>query len=296
MKAAGLWSWWNQYGSVRLADCVRRARQMEGQGGVIVKANYWTAFNAFKNAGIRVAVERYTYPDQPLVEAGYLADGIRRGAEFAVVNAEIEWENAGNTGGVAMTQLLNELERLAPGTEVYASVDTRGNRMSMPYQNVLRGRCTGWMPMIYPKAFFFPPFQPTRHVTAAYRNSLDVRNFGGLLVFPTMQVYDNIGVQAVNLQLAEVNRRELPGAQSYTICHATNSEWAAFIAGIPSVPDVPEPIELDNELEQQIREIEVRMNISGMVMELAALGFQGQRADEDLLRTIHYIIHLTEAQ
>ncbi len=296
MKAKGYWSWWNQFGSVPLAQCVTRARELNQ--GVVVKANFWTAFNAFKNAGIPVAVERYTYPDQPLTEARYLVDGINRGAMFAVVNAEIEWERAGPEGGVAMSQLLDEIERLAPGTEVYASVDTRGSRMSMPYQRVMKDRCDGWMPMIYPKAFYPTGFAPTVHVPRAFADCLDrSQDFGGLPVLPTMQTYDNIGSQAVNLELAEIVRRELDGCQAYTVCHATNSEWRTFVNGIPdTVPIPPPPIDPPNELEEQMRLLETRINISGQFLQLAGYGFAGQEAPEDLLRTCHFIIHLAEAQ
>ena len=291
MKAKGYWTFWNQYGSVALAQCVTRAKELNQ--GVIVKANYWTAFNTFKNAGIPVAVERYSYPSQPDLEAQYLAEGINRGAQFAVVNAEIEWERAGSSGGTAMTRLLDELERRVPGVEIYASVDTRGDRMAMPYQQVMKDRCAGWMPMIYPKAFFFPPFRPTVHVPAAFANSLDGRDFGRLPVIPTIQTYDNIGTQAVNLELAEIVRRNLEGCQAYTVCHATNSEWRTFVNGLPdTVPVPPQPID---PLEEQMRAMETRSNISGQFLQLAGYGFAGQEAPEELLRTCHYIIHLAEA-
>ncbi len=293
MKADGFWTWWNQFGSVPLNQCVQRAKLLRG-GGVIVKHGYWTQFNTFKNAGIPVAVERYVYPGQPLTEARKLAEGIARGAEFAVVNAEIEWERAGEAGGVAMTKLINEFKRLQPNAELYASVDTRGNRTKLPYQQVLGEACTGWMPMIYPKAFFFPPFQPAFHIPQAFTNSLDAgQDFQGKPVLPTMQTYDNVGVFAVQQQVAESVRRSLPGTQAYTICHATNAEWAAFITIQPTVepPVVTPPPDQD---EERIRLLELRLNLTGKVFQWAGYSLSGEEAPEETLATLHYLLHLAE--
>ncbi len=156
MNARGKWTWFNQYGSQDFGMIIRRAKAINIQG-IITKANHWAAFDAFKAAGIRLGVERYTYPSQPVREARYLADGIDRGAEFAVINAEVEWERAGAGGGDAMTILIAEFKRLHPLIEIYASVDTRGSRTQMAYQQVLGREIKAWMPMIYPKAFFNPP-------------------------------------------------------------------------------------------------------------------------------------------
>lgn len=292
MKAEGFWSWWNQYGSVPLNVCVQRAKQL--QYGVIVKHGYWTQFNAFKAAGVPVAVERYSYPSQPILEARKLAEGIARGAEFAVCNAEIEWERAGAAGGTAMTALIDEFERLAPGVELYASVDTRMERTKLAYQQVMGDRCTGWMPMIYPKAFFFPPFQPALHVPRAFTNSLDVgQDFQGKPVFPTMQTYDDVGEFAVRLQVSESMRRDLPGTQAYTICHATNTEWAAYIASqVDTRPSIPVPP--DEDLEQQIRLLELRLNLTGKVFQWAGYSLSGETAPEETLATLHYLLHLVE--
>ena len=296
MKAEGYWTWWNQYGSVSLRDCVQRAKELNQ--GVIVKWGYWQEFDAFKNAGIPVAIERYGYPNQPVVEATRLAEGIARGAEFAVINAEIEWEQAGAAGGQAMKQLLDEFKRRTPQrTEIYGSVDTRGNRTQQPYQQELAKDATGWMPMIYPKAFFFPPFQPTVDVPAAFRNSLDMsQSFRNKPVFPTIQTYDGIGALAVNLQLAEVERRQLPGCQAYTVCHATNSEWRAFVSGIPGNGNGGPIVPPDEELEEEFRKQQARLNISGKVLQLAGYGLAGDDAPEELLRTVHFVIHLAEAE
>lgn len=290
MKAEGFWSFWNQYGSVPLNVCVERAKQL--QHGVIVKHGFWTAFDAFKAAGVPVAIERYVYPSQPIREAEKLAEGIARGAEFAVINAEVEWERAGDAGGTAMTTLIQELHRLSGNVEIYASVDTRADRWSRPYQQILGAECTGWMPMIYPKAFFFPPFRPEVHVASAFQKSLDDgQDFQGKPVYPTIQTYDGVGEFAVRLQVSEVERRNLPGLQSYTICHATNIEWLAYVAGQTRNPVVIPPG--DNALQAQVNALQLRLHLTAWVFQWAGYALGGQEAPESLLRQLHHLLHLT---
>ena len=290
MKADGFWSFWNQYGSVPLNVCVERAKQL--QRGVIVKHGFWTAFDAFKAAGVPVGIERDVYPSQPVREAERLSEGIARGAEFAVINAEVEWERAGEAGGNAMQTLINTFRGLQPGVEFYASVDTRAGRTSQPYQRVLGAVCTGWMPMIYPKAFFFPPFRPVIHVPRSFTRSLDEgQDFQGKPVYPTIQTYDGVGEFAVRSQIAEVERRGLPGLQSYTICHATNVEWAAYVAGQTRDP-VTIPSE-DNALQAQVNALQLRLHLTAWVFQWAGYALGGQEAPESLLRQLHHLLHLS---
>src|SRR3990167_3467599 len=56
VKASGYWTWWNQYGSAPIETCIQRVKQLgaQGGGGVITKAGYWTEFEMFKAAGVRV--------------------------------------------------------------------------------------------------------------------------------------------------------------------------------------------------------------------------------------------------
>jgi hypothetical protein len=105
--------------------------------------------------------------------------------------------------------------------ELYASVDTRGNRLGLPYQQVLRRHITGWLPMIYPKTF-------GQGVAKAFSACLDGKDFGGIPILPTIQTYDGLGAAAVAEELAAVNLRALLGCQAYTIAHATDAEWAEF--------------------------------------------------------------------
>ena len=221
--AEGRWAWWNGYGTLSVAPSVQRAKDA-ALDGLIVKWGHWETWEAFRRADVPLAVERYVYPHQATLEARRLAEGIDRGARFAVINAEVEWETLGPE---PMRQLIAEFRRRKPAAELYASVDTRGGRMALPYQRVLAEHVAGWMPMIYPKAF--RPSQPSGYIGQAFRDALDGNDFGGKPVLPTIQTYDQIGAGAVSAQIAEVRRRRLPGFQAYTISHATDTEWAVLV-------------------------------------------------------------------
>jgi hypothetical protein len=219
--AAGRWAWWNQYGSVPIATCVRRAQEALLRG-VIVKQGYPAARDAFAQAGIDWAVERYVYPDEPEAEARLLAGEIARGARFAVIDAEAEWEPLGPE---PMQRLVAEFRRLQPNAELYGCVDTRGGRTMLPYQQrVLAEHVAGWLPMVYPKAF-------NQSVGAAFAAALDSATFSQP-VFPAIQTYNQIGPAMVAEQIAEVRRRGLAGYQAYTIAHASDEEWAVIVRDV----------------------------------------------------------------
>ena len=227
MKAAGAWTWWNEYGSVPLDACVQRV--VDAGIGVIVKAGYWHEFEGFKKAGVPVAVERYVYPNQPAVEVSYLAEGMDRGASFIVINAEVEWESL---AAHEMEDLLRQLRRrVGRDVELYASIDSRGDRTGRPHQRALAREITAWMPMVYPLEF--RPHRPAGFVRRGFTDCLDAgQSFAGKPVLPTIQAYHKIGPNAVIEQVQEAVRRGLPGVQAYTICHATNQEWAAFVKAV----------------------------------------------------------------
>lgn len=232
MKAAGAWAWWNQYGSVPLDRCLVRARQV---AGIIVKAGHWAEFDAFKAVG-PVAVEYYVGwsgiggPAAALVsDTALLNAGLDRGAEFAVINAEVEWESLLDES--LMMQLITDIRAQHPGVELYASIDSRGGRMQTPALRALIRECTGVMPEVYPKAF--RPAMPPGSVAAAFVDSVDHGDFQGKPVLPSLQTYDGIGAAAVTEQVAQCVRDRCIGWQAYTLAHATDEEWAAFVAGIP---------------------------------------------------------------
>lgn len=263
--AAGRWAWWNQYGTVPLAICVRRAREARLRG-VIVKWGYHEARGAFASAGIPWAAERYVYPHEPEAEARRLAEEVAAGARFAVVNAEVEWEPLGPE---PMRRLVAEFRRLQPTAELYACVDTRGGRSALPYQRVLAEDVAGWLPMVYPGAFG----QPVREAFAA---ALDGVAFNKP-VLPAIQTYGGVGVGTVRAQIDEVRRRGLPGYQAYTIAHATDDEWSALVR--------------DAEVEMEtIDEMRRMQFVAGVFAQAAGYALRGERLPADLRAQLRYLL------
>jgi len=215
--AEGRGAWWNSYGSLPLDECVQRAVDAKLRF-MVIKYGHPDVEVAFTRANIPFLIERYVYPNNPEGEAQKLANAVDAGAVAAVINAEVEWERLGAN---AMQTLIAAFRARHPTVELYASVDTRGNRLNLPYQQVLRRHITGWLPMIYPKTF-------GQGVAKAFSACLDGKDFGGIPILPTIQTYDGVGAAAVAEQVQEVNRRGLLGCQAYTIAHATDAEWAEF--------------------------------------------------------------------
>ncbi len=220
MEPTGLWAWINQYAIPPYDQILFRAQAVRG---IILKWGMLEIRHLLQSAGIPWAVEAYIYPHAATLWGERLAQWYNDGAQFVVVNAEIEWSAPGS--GEAMEAFclsLNAHSRRGRPLPLYASVDTRGNRMHYPYQQILAENIKGWMPMIYPKAF---QQTPARAFVACLESGQD---FKGLPVYPTLQTYDHIGPKAVTQQLTEVHNRTLPGCQAYTLGHATKEEWEAF--------------------------------------------------------------------
>ncbi len=229
MEAAGRGAWWNQHSNINGQALIDRIQQAQ-LDFMVVKAGYIDIERTLTRAGVRWGTERYAYPSQPRLEAQYLGNAVRRGAEFIVINAEKEWEPLGSGARTLMQNFISQIRgQVGRGVELYASVDTRGGRIDLPHQRVLAAEITAWMPMIYPEEFYPARFKPRTHVPRAFSDSLDDgQNFGGLPVLPTIQTSRGIGAEAVSLQIAECERRGLRGYQAYTIGHATADEWQAF--------------------------------------------------------------------
>ena len=263
--ATGRWAWWNQYGSVPLATCVRRARAARVRG-VIVKWGYREARDAFVGAGIPWATERYVYPDQPEAEARRLAEDVAAGARFAVINAEVEWEALGPE---PMERLIAEFRRLQPAAELYACVDTRAGRTALPYQRVLAGHVAGVMPMVYPGAF-------GQSVRDAFAAALDGVAFTKP-VLPAIQTYGGVGAAVVRAQIEEVRRRGLAGYQAYTIAHATDDEWSELVR--------------DAEVEMEaIDELKRRQFVAGLFAQAAGYALRGELLPADLRAQLRYLL------
>lgn len=277
--AEGWWAWWNQYGTVPVATCARRAREA-GLRGVIVKHGYREARDAFARAGVPWATERYVYPGQPEAEARRLAEDVSAGARFAVVNAEVEWETLGPE---AMRRLAGEFRRLQPRAELYACVDTRGERTALPYQRVLAEQVSGWLPMVYPLAF--RPARPAGYVAQAFRDAIDGpstasgHRFAGKPVLPVIQTYGGIGAGDVRAQVEEVRRRGLRGAQAYTIAHASDAEWSAFVAATAEG--------------EEMREVEALSSVqaaAGLFLQAAGHALRGEWLPAALRAQLRYLL------
>lgn len=285
MKAAGRWAWWNQYGRLPIATCIERAKEAK-LDGVIVKAKYWGTMEDFRRAGIPIAVEAYTKPNRTESDAADLLAGLDRGAQFIVINAEVEWEGHDS---LPMERLIHNIRGMAPDVELYASVDTRGNRTRLPYQRVLAEHIMGWMPMIYPKAFY--PAMPLGYVHAAFNDCMDTwQSFHGKPVLPTIQTYDSIGAAAVIRQLQEVHRRvvtgDTAGCQAYTIGHATDEEWAVI------AQDAPQPEEDDMADEATRKQRAAVAGLFDQLAEYAAQGIPWMQVPEQLRGQLHYLLML----
>lgn len=249
--AAGIWAWHNNYNTLPLAKCVERAQRAKIEG-VIVKYGSPATEKAYANGGIRWATERYVYSNDPEGEGTRLANAIDAGGAFAVINAE---EGPGGWGPTeytrgAMNAIINTFRARHPRVPIYASIDTRGDRLSHPYQQVMLLRCNGIMPMIYPGAF--RPSQPDGYITLAVIECLQGKDFFHLPVFPTFQSYSwewpkgsgqirilgpaGIQRQAALLQPYGV---EIQGFQFYTIHHATDAEWDAVCKLVQATSNPP---------------------------------------------------------
>jgi hypothetical protein len=270
--ASGRWAWWNQYGALPLDACVRRAIDAR-LDGVIVKWGFADARSAFARAGVRWATERYVYPGQLELEAQRLADDIDRGAAFAVINAEIEWE------GLApepMQRLVAEFRRLQPRAELYACVDTRGDRSTRWYQRVLAEHIVGWMPMVYPLAFEQP-------VARAFASALDVAALrqSRLPVLPVIQSYGGAGARMVGEQIDEVRRRGLPGYSAYTIAHASDDEWSVIVR------DAPRGEEDEMADVQELRRLQA---VAALFLEAAGYALRGAPLPDRLRAELRWLL------
>jgi hypothetical protein len=284
--ASGRWAWWNQYGPVPVATCVRRAQEARLRG-VIVKQGYPEARDAFAQAGVDWAVERYVYPDEPEAEARLLAGEIARGARFAVVDAEAEWEPLGPE---PMQRLVAEFRRLQPDAELYGCVDTRGGRTALPYQRVLAERVAGWMPMIYPAAFG----QPVREAFAAALDPSTGSGWpNGKPVMPAIQTYGGVGPTLVAEQIAEVRRRSvlsptkggLAGYQAYTIAHASDEEWAVIVRDGDF--DGLSPGEDEMGAIDDLRRLQA---VAGLFLQAAACALRGESLPDALRAQVRWLL------
>lgn len=229
MKTAeGLGAWHNNYNDLPIEKCVERAVRAK-LGFVIVKYGYPDVEQAYVKAGIPWATERFVLMDQLELEGNMLADAVDAGACFAVVNAEEGggWGPKAGTGW-AMTKLIDTFRFRHPHVALYACLDTRGDRLYHPYQQVALDRCDAILPMVYPVAFY--PHRPPDYISQAFRDTIRGKDFQGQPIFPVLQSYGKLlGPGGIKEQFSRAMVWG-KGCSFYTIHHATDAEWDAVCA------------------------------------------------------------------
>ena len=224
-----VWAWHNQYSGnfESWPTMLKRASEVDG---VIVKASLPDAISVYQGKGVPLAIEEYIYPDTRWDQARAM---VRIAKEFhpkaIVINAEVEWEPMPPN---SMAPICEYIRFNTPEQELWYSVDTRGGRCAKPYQVELMNFSHRCLPMIYPQAYY--PNQPPGYVAQAFADALVPIPYAefqhrGLEIHPTIQLYNNIGADAVAQQVQTAKYFKLPGISVYTIGHATEEEWRALM-------------------------------------------------------------------
>jgi len=154
---------------------------------------------AVKANGLKLGAEIYAYGYKPEEEGAVLARALHEGADFAVVNAEVEWEHHGQ-GGFFLAQRLADafyddaIDIPEPGPKLYLCSDTRGSRWTMPYMEGFRNQgIAGYMRMVYPQAFY-----PNRHrgyIQQTFDACFQGKFQTALPEYPVIQAYDGMDYQ-----------------------------------------------------------------------------------------------------
>ena len=235
---SGIGAWWNGNGPIDhdLFAVVHRAQQAQ-LDYVVVKYGHPDVEQAFTAGGIRWGTERFVYANDPAGEATMLANAVDAGAAFAVINAEGGGGfDDSQSAGDAMTALIDAFRARHADTPLYASIDTRGGRLTSPYQQVAIKRCDGLMPMVYPLAFY--EHRPAGYVRSAVGDALAPiigAAPASIRVHPTLQAYPNENSgesMGGNDILDEIRQAAQYGPASlsfYTIGHATDDEWQQVV-------------------------------------------------------------------
>lgn len=234
-------AWINQYAQPNAAVLASRAPQADyliikyglAQYELVAAQKGWpwlAELMAEDGAGDQLA---YTRPEKYGTRLGQQA--IQPGCVGAVINLEEADGGWHNDNGTGTFKLIQAYRAVAGSKPLWASIDTRGNRPNSPYQKVLAVECVGVMPMVYPKAFGQSEFQAYQSAISA----LFKQAWSGKPVIPTLQTYDNVGFTSVKNQIAEAVTRNLDGISAYTMGHATQDEWGAFIVTPAAFPLIP---------------------------------------------------------
>jgi hypothetical protein len=214
----------NGYHDLPAADVVRRAR-LARLDALIIKYGDPAFERAVSVAGLAWGTERFAYAAQPEREAAMLADAVDAGATFAVANCEPNdgggWELP--HAASAVRTLIDAFRARHPYVPLWICADLRrGRSLDAPFvREVARGGITGWMPMVYPRAF-------GQSVPAAFDAAYPGATYLGLPCAPVIQAYDNVGPAAVTAQIAEATRRGAQALSIYLVETATDEELRAI--------------------------------------------------------------------
>lgn len=245
-------TWLNHYSQPGQQLFIQRARQT---GYAIIKYNMKTYEITAHQFSIPWLAERMgeeghgtqNGPAHALKYAQQLAAQANQpGCIAAVINLE-EADGGWHTDdGWATLRLITTFRSLAPGKDLFASLDTRGNRPNYPYQRACAALCDGVMPMVYPKAF-------GQRADIAFRAAITplLRDrWLGKEIIPTFQTYDEADVPSQIVEIQKLyNAGIIQGANSYTLGHATPVQWQQSLAFNPNIsqslsppPDVPDAL------------------------------------------------------
>lgn len=152
------------------------------------------------------------------------------GCVGAVVNFEsgtspgvADWDS---DDGSATRDFVTSFRAQAPGVPLYVSIDTRGYRPTMAYQRVLLELADGVFPMVFPKEFQQGVPLAIASVMPGCAGWWQARK----PAIVTFQGYNGIGVADVVDQVRELAADpRVDGVNIYTIGHASDAEWDAFI-------------------------------------------------------------------
>src|SRR3990170_940305 len=197
----GLWFW-----SGDIDDAIGLAQQM-GANTMVLKAAYHDpaytgplkyradfAANAQKcgQAGLLVAAEVFSIPRTCREEGQLLRRAVLGGGALSVVlNAEPPHEADSGDG------VQRFLEAFSGAAPLFAATDFRGDRLARPYHVELAKAVAGWMPMVYPHAFY--PDRPFGDLQRAFDDVYwQWRELGPRLpepgrsapLYPVIQAYD----------------------------------------------------------------------------------------------------------
>lgn len=115
------------------------------------RADFIANARKVRDAGLLLAAELYNIPGAWLAEADCLKWATDNGASSVVLNMEGPYEAEGS--GANVRRLCDRL-RSSGVNWIWACTDFRGERLSLPFHRALSEYVAGWMPMIYPKAFY----------------------------------------------------------------------------------------------------------------------------------------------